>query len=142
MLSVPLARTFLLANSWSKANRTKSLHSRTSLRCVPTHTRARATQEGELEKRGRAGGRFDVSFRHLSPHLSYPAFAVIMPNALYCTTLREPLSRFVSLFNFVGTFFILSPPIHNISGEFLGLILFLHGVFIRSPLGVLLRFCA
>ena len=57
---------------------------------------------GELARRGAKGERYGASFRHLSPHLEYAALDVLLPRARYATILREPVSRFVSLFNFVG----------------------------------------
>jgi hypothetical protein len=59
--------------------------------------------KGELARRGNAGQRFGASFRHMSPFLEYAALDVLLPRARYVTILREPVSRFVSLFNFVGT---------------------------------------
>lgn len=48
-------------------------------------------------------GSYDVSYRHLSPHLDYVAMNALLPNCLFVSILREPVSRFVSLFNFVKT---------------------------------------
>jgi len=73
---------------------------------------------GELKRRARAaiaaggasppsattnGAYFDVSFRHLSPHTEYEPLQQLLPGCLVVSILREPLSRFVSLFNFVGS---------------------------------------
>jgi len=49
------------------------------------------------------GAYFDVSFRHLSPHTEYEPLQQLLPGSLIVSILREPLSRFVSLFNFVGS---------------------------------------
>jgi len=56
---------------------------------------------------GASSGLFDVSFRHLTPHADYASLGRLLggPAAppLFVSILREPVSRFVSLFNFVGT---------------------------------------
>lgn len=57
---------------------------------------------GELARRGARGEQYGVSFRHITPHLNFDALDILLPQARYVTILREPVSRFVSLFNFVG----------------------------------------
>jgi hypothetical protein len=50
-----------------------------------------------------SGAFFDVSFRHLSPHAEYGPLLQLLPGCRVVSILRAPLSRFVSLFNFVGS---------------------------------------
>ena len=56
---------------------------------------------GELRRRADQGERFDLSFRHPTPTLDVPSLGRLVPDARWCTIMREPVSRFVSTMRFV-----------------------------------------
>ena len=56
---------------------------------------------GELRRRADRGERFDLSFRHPTPTLDVPSLGRLVPDARWCTIMREPVSRFVSTMRFV-----------------------------------------
>ena len=58
-------------------------------------------KEGELRRRADRGERFDLSFRHPTPTLDVPSLGRLVPNARWCTIMREPVSRFISTMRFV-----------------------------------------
>lgn len=57
-------------------------------------------QERELESRLWEGQRFDMSVRHITPYTPYETLSRLLPGAVFVTILREPVDRFLSLFNF------------------------------------------
>lgn len=56
---------------------------------------------GELKRRADKGERFDLSFRHPTPTLDALSLGRLVPNARWCTIMREPVSRFISTMRFV-----------------------------------------
>ena len=56
---------------------------------------------GELQRRADRGERFDLSFRHPTPTLDVLNLGRLVPNARWCTIMREPVSRFISTMRFV-----------------------------------------
>ena len=60
-------------------------------------------QESELKTRAANGNSFDLSYRHLTPVVEYDALRGIVPDAFLTTVVRDPATKFVSMFNFVET---------------------------------------
>lgn len=58
-------------------------------------------REGELAKRAANGEIYDIMYRHPTPHLDEMSLTKLVPNALWVTIVREPVSRFLSAYNFV-----------------------------------------
>lgn len=58
-------------------------------------------REGELSKRAANGEIYDIMYRHPTPHLDEASLTNLVPNALWVTIVREPVSRFLSAYNFV-----------------------------------------
>lgn len=58
--------------------------------------------EGELESRRDQGQKFDVSIRHITPYTPYGVLEDLVPGATFATIMRDPLDRFISLYNFRG----------------------------------------
>ena len=56
---------------------------------------------GELARRGAAGERYHLSYRHPTPRLDVASLGALVPDAYWCTIMREPVSRFVSTMLFV-----------------------------------------
>ncbi|GMH97807.1 hypothetical protein TrVE_jg9553 [Triparma verrucosa] len=60
-------------------------------------------KENELKGRARLGHRFDVSFRHMTPVLELEPLQELLPDSLITTIMRDPVTKFNSMFNFVQT---------------------------------------
>jgi len=60
-------------------------------------------QEGELKARVAQGQTFEMSFRHMSPVLELDVLQEIVPDAFLATIVRDPVTKFNSMFNFVQT---------------------------------------
>ena len=60
-------------------------------------------KEGELKLRVAQGQAFEMSFRHMSPVLELDVLQDIVPNAFLTTIVRNPVTKFNSMFNFVQT---------------------------------------
>ncbi|KAJ8598830.1 hypothetical protein CTAYLR_008538 [Chrysophaeum taylorii] len=60
-----------------------------------------AFAEGELARRAKRGERYDLVYRHPTPRLDEASLATLVPNALWVTIIREPVSRFLSTLDFV-----------------------------------------
>lgn len=58
--------------------------------------------QGELESRRDQGERYDISLRHVTPYTPYDVLEDLVPGAQFVTIMREPVERFLSLFNFRG----------------------------------------
>lgn len=57
-------------------------------------------ERGELESRRDQGERYDVSIRHMTPYTPYDVLEDLVPGAQFVTIMRDPLERFLSLFDF------------------------------------------
>jgi hypothetical protein len=57
--------------------------------------------ENEIKSRADEGNTFDMSFRHLTPVVEYDQLRRIVPDAFLTTIVRNPATKFVSMFNFV-----------------------------------------
>lgn len=55
---------------------------------------------GELESRRDQGERYDISMRHMMPYTPYGVLEDLVPGAQFVTIMRDPLERFLSLFDF------------------------------------------
>ena len=60
-------------------------------------------QDNELKSRADEGQTFGLSFRHLTPVVEYDQLTRLVPNAMMTTIVRNPNTKFVSMFNFVET---------------------------------------
>ncbi|CAM9139754.1 unnamed protein product [Ascophyllum nodosum] len=58
--------------------------------------------QGELESRRDQGQTFDISLRHVTPYTPYNVLEALVPGAVFATIMRDPVERFLSLFNFRG----------------------------------------
>ena len=57
---------------------------------------------GELESRRDQGQKYDISLRHVTPYTPYGVLEDLVPGAQFVTIMRDPVERFLSLFNFRG----------------------------------------